>query len=638
MGCDPLAVLGVEELVTEKDALEAPPPIADDRIEDKHPVYVPSAIYEETIDGCSVRLNKSGSIVKLDVLPFADADAALQTQVFPTWLAAAGKLTNKPILPSMEIVQAVMKPFNDGLYAAVELGAEDGSDGATIDKRGLFRDVLAALVAKGSTASAAWFAGAGKLAGESPTAPPEVLSQADTLVATFHGNAFASRPIGFYTWSSELESVFRRDRFLQGWWSPLPFAVAADTANALHDWADLRTRYQRALDLYAGMTGPYRDVSPIALAALLPTSDLQAAAQAKYPDLLAATPECAAGYGLLPSSDTAENRLFRARYCSIVLPAGTNLLDVLINDIRAGKVDLTPRADAGWSDLQLYALETLLVPERATEKDHLFLTRRYKEKLIETFKTIVIQNRETHVKQIGITMSSSVSAVTQPRPVDIHPNLPVEPFPTFYLRTARAYRFVENLLRATMGDAWLSSAHRVREGGARASKSIGAELQDMELLLYGLHALSARAIGSTIELGDGDLPFSPDMLARAKKLAADFTQEPDVASDPRVIVPVLVDPERKETHYWALIGVRALPIRAEFYPGFEPKDITVGTQASGFGSCYFRQFKRQEPYILIGKSAELVLPSSKPPPTRAQLRKACDENSTVQGIQDALSR
>lgn len=352
VGCNPLSVLGVEELVSEKSTLEAPPPIADDRIEDKHPNYVPSTFTDEVIDGCSIRLNKSGSIVKLDVLPFAEDDAALETKVFPTWMTAAAQLSNKPILPSMEIVQAVMKPFNDGLYAAVELGAEDGSDGATIDKRGLFRDVLTALVAKGSS-SASWFAGASKLAGETPAAPTSVLSEADKLIATFGANALASTPIGFYTWSPALESVFRRDRFLQGWWAPLTFADTAETANALHDSDDLRARYERTLHLYEGLSGAYRDVSPLALAALLPSSDLEAAARAKYP-ALAASGTCGARYGLLPASDSAENRLFRTRYCG-GLPAGTNLLDVLINDIRAGKLDLTPRADAGWSDLQLYA-------------------------------------------------------------------------------------------------------------------------------------------------------------------------------------------------------------------------------------------------------------------------------------------
>lgn len=53
-------------------------------------------------------------------------------------------------------------------------------------------------------------------------------------------------------------------------------------------------------------------------------------------------------------------------------------------------MDLTPDPEtSGWYDYQLYDLETLLLPNRGTESDHLLLTKAYKEKLIETFKSII---------------------------------------------------------------------------------------------------------------------------------------------------------------------------------------------------------------------------------------------------------
>lgn len=641
VGCDPLTVLGVEEEVRERDTVEAPPPIADDRIEDKHPVYDPSALVEETVDGCAVRWNKSGSIVKLDVLPFDAATRALETQVFPGWTAAARALAGKKVLPSMEVVQGLLKPFNDGLYAAVELGAENGSNGALVHKRGLFRDVLAALVARAGDPAvdeaAATFAAAMEMSGDTPTAPTSVLSRASSLISSFDAQPLASRPIGFYAWSSELSNVFRRDRFLQGWAIETGFGPTAQTAFTVRGDGDLRARYQRTLDLYAGMTGPYRDVSPIAIAELLDggastaLGPLEAATRAKYP-ALGASAACASTFAMLPRSEVAESRLFRTLFCDKVLPEGTNLLDVLIGQIRLGKLDLTPRAGAGWSDRQLWALETLLVPDRAPEKDHLFLTKRYKEKLIETFKLIVTQTRETHVKQTEIGGSMAVSATIEPRPIDLHPNLPVEPFPTFYLRTARAYRFVDNLLRATMGPEWLASARRMKEDGSFAGESLAVELRNVEELLYGLHVLSARAIGMKPQLGVDDLEASESVIARASTFTQRFAEDPDVARDPRVIVPVMVDPERRQVHYWAVIGVRALRIRAEFYPGFEPKDLTFRD------NCVFRSWVPQEPFILIGKTIEIVLPSTRPPPTRDELRRACDASTDPEAIRTALSR
>ena len=73
---------------------------------------------------------------------------------------------------------------------------------------------------------------------------------------------------------------------------------------------------------------------------------------------------------------------------------------MLIQAVRSGELDLAPGADAGWYDYQLYALETLLLPERGPESQNLLLTAGYKKKLIETFKSILTQTRETHVKQL----------------------------------------------------------------------------------------------------------------------------------------------------------------------------------------------------------------------------------------------
>lgn len=636
--CEPLSILGVEERVSEKSNLQEPPPLADDRIEDKFPVYDRTAVIEEEIDGCLVRWNKSASVTKLDILPFDDSSRDLEQRVFSGWSSAAKALAGKRLLPSMEMVQGKLKPFNDGLYAAVELDAERGEGGSSINKSAVFRDVLAALVARGNDEAAASFAGALKLAGESPTAPPSVLSRADSLISTFEGRPLASRPMGFYSWTPALSAVFRRDRFLQGWWGSGSFAGTAQTALVLRDDVALRARYGSILDLYAGMTGRYNDVSPIAIAKLVdggaPTalSGLETATLASHPGL-AATGACAASYAMLPRSETAESKLFRTLFCERRVPEGTNLFDVLIAQIRSGALDLSPKADAGWSDHQLYALETLLVPERAPEKDHLFLTRRYKEKLIETFKTLVTQNRETHAKQVEISFGGSSSSASVPaRPVDLHPNLSVEPFATFYLRTARAYRFVHNVLRATMGEAWLSGARRVIENGAAAALTLEDELLGIEELLYGLHVTAARSIGMKPQLGSDDPPMSEAMSKRAAAFLGTLADDPDIARDPRVIVPIMLDVERNEVRYWAVIGARVMRVRAEFYPGFEPRDVAVG------GGCYFRSYVPQEPYLLVGKTIELALPANRPPPTREEFRRACDASADPEAIRAALTR
>jgi hypothetical protein len=77
-GCvAPIDILGQEQVVKQQDHLQGTDLLADDRIEDKHPVFDPTLTVDEQFDGCSVTLNKRGSVTKLDVIPFPDADGAL---------------------------------------------------------------------------------------------------------------------------------------------------------------------------------------------------------------------------------------------------------------------------------------------------------------------------------------------------------------------------------------------------------------------------------------------------------------------------------------------------------------------------------------------------------------------------------
>ena len=48
---------------------------------------------------------------------FAAADGSLGTTLFPDYIAAANALGTRPMLPSMELVNAALKPFAAGTRA-----------------------------------------------------------------------------------------------------------------------------------------------------------------------------------------------------------------------------------------------------------------------------------------------------------------------------------------------------------------------------------------------------------------------------------------------------------------------------------------------------------------------------------------
>lgn len=643
-GClGPIDTLGSETVVIDHEHLTKDAQLEDDRIEDKHPVVDPQSVVTETFGHCTLKLNKSGSVTKLDIVPFSAADQALDGQLFASRGAAAAAARaagQADLVPSMEVINGAMKPFNDGLYAAVEVAEETGPRG----KRALLGALLQKLLdarASATTAQraalfgAAVFLGAAiDLGGATPALPADLLGEAQKLAAAFRTNTLYARPIGFYGWTPELEHVFTQDRFLQSGDQAfeLSFAAAAAIAAVLEPDVALTQDYEHQLALASRLTNPF---TAYPLTALFPFVDgpsslhdvgsLEARFRAANPSLRLCDGPLVT---VLPASASKDSAYYSQLFCAVPPKPGVNFIDLLIAAIRDGKIDLAPGAGSGWYDYQLYALETLLVPERGPESDHLLLTAAYKKKLIETFKSLITQARETHVKQLAIPAATSAPMQTE---VDVYPKLPVEPFPTFYLRSARAYRFLHTYL-AALEPELLASGHRLVEDGTTSSPSLGDELRAMTARLYGLHALAAESVGVAPRsslLADELADFPLEMCrAQAQEWLAGWGDDPDVARDPRVIVPV--GGAGREIIYWATIGVKVLKASAAFVPGYEP------TLAPDNNFCTVKGFVPRDYYWLSEEMVEVRLRAAAAPPTRAELHALCDEKKTREAIVAAL--
>lgn len=285
-------------------------------------------------------------------------------------------------------------------------------------------------------------------------------------------------------------------------------------------------------------------------------------------------------------------------------------------------------ASSGLYDRQLYALQTLWVPDQAAEKDHLCLTRNYEKKVVETFKIMLIESRETHVKQLG-EFSAGVSL---PAPdFDVHPEFPVEPFPIFYLRTARAYAFLSTLLQSVLGPAFMNQTKRLHEDGSR-SGSLAIELEQKTSMLYGLHLATAASLGMRDQMTSQEKALFPDAATEASDFVATWAQNPDVAYDPRVIVPGAIDEAAGTVTYWAVVGVKPVQSLASFYPGFLPRDIV------GKGFCNYRGITDRKRILYSFANVQVTTRRDLPPRTRAEFRAICDANKTEAAIVAAIQK
>ncbi len=590
--------------------------LADDRLADKNPAFDPDLVDSRPLGDWQV--NASAAVIKLDCpLMKPDYDAELLV-LRPSYAAAleAAKKQGLSLLPSANLLDGSAKQFDDGLYAALDLAAFRGELGGVPGAVDFAQALFAKLPA--DSAARPFLAVALELAGRKVDLAAEQRNAADARLAEFEGDQARSKPIGFYTWSEELKQVWRFYKFLQSEFDERQTDVPRALASVLEGAPGLRTQYARVNGFYARLTNPQICLS---LEPLIGNSD-DVTSLARRAGVRHET------VAVFPPSTSRETELFE-RLFPEGLPPGANLMVELIQAVRSGKVDLTPGKDDGWYQYQAHALETFLLPSRGQEEQKLLLTSSYKKRLVEAFQALITKRRETHARQLGAADASHAQLGRS----EVRPRLRVEPCATFYLRTARAYAFLQNLLLATVGQEHLAKLHGRREAWQR-EPSLAAELESMRQRFYGFYLVACEDIGLKPQF----LSDEPVDRAAAKDTAlgwlAKLENDRDLACDTRVSVPILRDLPRNKTRLWTTLGVRLARLDASYarLPKVRPKD----------GSADWKEPERyqvgESHYVIaVDEFAEIEL-SGSASLTRDELRAACDRHQTKAAIVEALAK
>jgi hypothetical protein len=597
----------------EKPLLKDELGLFDDRLEYKKPKFDPELVDSRPIGDWQV--NASAAVIKLDC-PLLKPDDDAELLVLRPSYAAAIKAAGSQLLPSANLLDGAAKQFDDGLYAALDLAVFRGELGTAPAAP----DVIATIFDKLPADSPArpFLGVALKLAGREVELPADQRAAADRLLAEFDADQARSKPISFYTWSDELKQVFRFYRFLQREFDERDAVVPRAIAAVLASDAKLREHYAAVNGLYSRLTNLLACLGVDALAG----SNEELAALAKRRGLRRAT------VAVFPPSTSRETELFNAVFPRGV-PEDANLMARLIHAIRSGEVDLKPGEKDGWYQYQVYALETMLLPSRGQEEQKLLLTASYKKRLIEAFKALITKRRETHARQLRPADSAKMPLGRS----EVRPRLRVEPCATFYLRTARAYAFLQNFLLTTVGNERLAKLHGRRQKGERES-NLADELEAIRLRSYGFYLLACEDIGMKPELLK-DEPVDQAAAGRAaSEWLAKMEANPDLACDTRVSVPIYLDPINNKTRLWATLGVRLARLEASYArsPQVRPKD--GGGQ---WREVEFYQLGKSHYLIPVDEFAEITL-SGSASLTRDELRAACDRHKIKEAIAEALSK
>ncbi|MHC5537427.1 hypothetical protein ACYOEI_04250 [Singulisphaera rosea] len=582
-------------------------PLDDDRIEDKETTFDPALVDRRTLEGWS--LNASEAVIRLDV-PAVKPDVYPDRLVLhPSYTAATQNMRGQ-LLPSVNMIDGKAKQFDDGLMAAIDQAYYLGH-GDTMKSRLQTLKRIREKVTKGSPADDYLAAGL-SLAGDGAKLTP----RARSLAEKFLSRPALSKPIGVYTWNPSLSECFRVLRFFAQ--SIRDEEIPLEIARVLREDEALRKDYVAAYSLDAKMTNPLVGFTPV--------------------DFLNGVPSTAtrpAYFSMFPPSSSRETTLFnslfpngfRELYSNGRLPQ-VDLMRELITAIRIGEINLKPRKDGGWYDYQAYALETLLMPEKGEESAKLLLTKSYKKRMLEAFKALLTKRRETHVRNLAEVKSEVAMMPLK----EVRPRLRVEPNPTYFLRTARSYAFLANVLESALGEPTLKSLHGLRESGSR-EPDLQTELRSIRELFYGLYFLSAEDIGLEPSLMEGEAADRNACEKAANDWLANLKADPDLAADTRVAVPIYYNRMTGSVRLWMTIGVRLTALEARYAraPRVRPAD------GSGeWNPVPPNELATAEYIIPVDEFAEVELKDGKVL-SRTELRTLCDQSKTRDKILDALN-
>ncbi|MFP2908616.1 hypothetical protein ACLESD_26910 [Pyxidicoccus sp. 3LFB2] len=526
-----------------------------------------------------------------DVIEVLDTTSPIPPYLYPT---LSGMERRWRWAPAMAFALKA-KAFDDGLYAAVDLLVQHGTPRLR-GKRQLVEQVQQLLLAQ-------WQQGGSESLRPALVLLRAALSMTGTLeepdrklrllvkqaIDSFEASPEASKPLGFYTWRPELKALFKQDRLLQ---TPLEEDVAGGLLAVLQSDASLLSAWRRHLGLLGQLTNPL-----------------------SKPALDGGTGERC----FFPPSDSHEGRLVKALFGQVPPPEGFQLVDELMARLRDGRLDSTPTAQSGWYEHQFHALVPFLVPERMPEAERLVIGPRYRAELEQQFRALFALTRETHIKQLEQVRAGG-------RPLIVSPRLSIEPLAEFYLRRAEGYRFVRQVLGEFLGEPALANARRVLPKGT-AEEPLLEELVWMEQLFRGAHAIVRQELGFG-DLAEASLPAA--MLTR--RWLRQWTQDPDLARDPRCVVPLFFDEARGKTKVTAVLGFHSTIVKARFQ---RPPQVTL--HGRGGAPTENRSVVFWEAQHVTARPVTAELYVSKVP-DRVEFQALCDEHFSPQAILEALQR
>jgi hypothetical protein len=540
-------------------------------------------------DGSHFTVDTTGASYRLEMGPL-DRHSE---RVFPSYAAAIRHARDHqlPTIPSTPLVLATCAAIDTRLHAALELELDRHPD---FGRRVLIEQ---------------WLVSLHNLRERLPVAMQSTCDLAIAHLTTAAAGGIADTkdpPLGPWASHPELAGVWARDRFLARGFS-VSDDRSATAAALLARTQPAAWKYQLAFAraLYGKITGAAFESLGKGLAGI-PDGDLGSAEALNFVRMEASLLPPATGFApaALAHASSPEQQVLEP----LGMAAWDDPMAALIAAIRSGKIDLSPKPDAGFYRNRWFALETLAAPGKAPERHKLQLSTGYQQRWQRAFAAGFTEGRSGFVKRLPITVMGSRGE--GPVRMDVAPSFSAEPSPIVYLRLARAYQKLAADLAAANKPLWQEL--RDTEG-----RPLAAELDERVLRLHGLARIVYQEVGFPPPEAASDQEVNPGAVAKA---AADWLarvdQDPDLATDARLLVPLASDGAGR-LRCPAVLGVRLEPVK---YSWVEKPEVDDRIEARFVPARYW----------LASPVPALVTVTRIPSP--AGFREQCDAHDTVASL------
>jgi hypothetical protein len=519
-----------------------------------------SVTYPQKFKNNDVNVTESIFNIGLDVVD-KEAEPAFATIYKSVKDAAdAGRAVpggDKSLLPSASMLYWKAREFDSGVIAALDVSVVNGENDPKIGIINIVEEMFNKL--DKADQARMFLAAALQLVGRKVEVFPEEVGRLNIWISQYKtGRREVYPPIDYYTWNEELMRIYDFETFLQNEIPRKQWFMAAQMAKVLHKPENqaLRIKYQALVNALDLIYLPRNRFTIFDLPQNLIGDE-------SFLEMYRKRPAWQRIIVFLPPSWRREQIHF-GEMLPLGVMHGLDPMAELAQRSKIGYVSFIPYTGRpGLEQFQALALDAIVSEPRSQEGDKILFTRVYHERHFHPFyaaKRMILKD-EPYAKP-------ELFSPTDPE--KLSPQFRIEPIPQFYLRSARAYNYLEKVATNVLGPESVGKVRRILPDGQRATEPLATEIQRMKQIFYGLYMISCQDLGTKSVFQATD-EIDPDECQRvAGEWLAQAFDDPDFALDGRYISPGFSirsrDPGQTEqlVMTWANLGFRLLKFRSSF--------------------------------------------------------------------------